>query len=614
MLGFAGSNEVFDASMYEAISVMTHHSDLTRLIDAAEMISFDIFDTLFVRPVADPEDAFDMLGERFGIVDFKRLRREAQAEAFRRMAAAGRNEITLEDIYGCMAALPAGVDAKVLCQAEFELEQVLTVPNPELIGIFKSIAARKRVAIISDMYLPQLFFERLFEEHGLPRVPMYVSSERNATKRDRGELFDCMIAETGVAPGKVLHIGDNLVSDVTRARERGLKAFHYVNALVAPYPVSRSLGASIAASMPKLQQRRDVVNSFYGLGYRFGGPAAMGLLEWVRDQALIDAIDVVLFVARDGYVLNELAQRGHVSGLPRHAYFPGSRVSFALSTIHDHNFDSWLDFLLSGALGLSPDEVLERIGVAVPERYVMEDFDLGDQVVLNDANIGRMREFLSAYRGEIIRTAVRNRRGLFNLLCAHGVKPGMRVAMVDVGWSGTTQETFRNALTDMLDVELVGYYLALTDSSECRRRRTEMTMRALLDSSSAGAARIEKLYDRRVGVELMFSAPHEAIIGYSLEGDGSVRVIEDGGRGADAAALRDVVREIQQGMLDFADGYRSLGDHIQYRAKPAELAEAVFDFAHMSLEHCSVLDTLRNFDAWGSSRNLNLTMAQYGQA
>jgi hypothetical protein len=463
------------------------------------------------------------------------------------------------------------------------------------------------------MYMPQSFFEALFDKYALPRVPMYISSERGATKRDRGELFNRVVTEAGVSADKVLHIGDNHLADVLRARERGLKAFHYINPSAVPYQVSSSVGASIAASMVKLHDRRDAVNTFYGLGYRFGGPAALGLLEWVRDQTVLDAVDMVLFVARDGYVLDQLVQRGHALGLPPHAYFPGSRVAFALSTINEQNFDRWMEFLVSGCHGLSPDEVLDRIGVTAPERRVMEDLGLGDGVIINADNLGRVCEFLSAYRAEIIRTAIRNRRGLFNLLHSFGVRPGMRVAMVDVGWSGTTQETMRNALADMLDVELVGYYLGLADTPECRRRRAEMPMKALLDSSSAGMERMAKLYERRVGVELMFSAPHEAIIGYELKGDGKVRVIEDAGRGADHLALREVVRELQQGILDFADSYKAVSGRLQYRARAGELAQAVLDFAHMPVEYCDVLYTLKNSDAWGSSRNLDLKMAQYAK-
>jgi predicted HAD superfamily hydrolase len=584
---------------------------LLRRIETADVVSFDIFDTLFVRPLADPEDAFDILGERFHIPDFRRIRRQAQTEAFRRMTLAGQNEITLEGIYACLTGLPDGVEATALCQAELELELALTQPNPDLINVFKETVARKRVVAVSDMYLPRSFFDTLFEKYELPRVPMYISSECDMTKRDRGELYDRLIADMGVPAGKVLHIGDNPVSDVARARERGLQAVHYVTALAVPYEVSRSVGASLVASLSKLNPNRDVINTFQGLGYRFGGPAALGLLEWVSVQAARDAVDRILFIACDGYILEQLAQHGHVPNLPPHSYFPGSRVAFALSAINDINFDGWVDFLMGGANGLSPDEVLQRIGVTAPEPRVMENLGLGRQIIINAANIKRVRDFLSAYRGEIIRTAIRNRRGLFNLLKAHGVKPGMRVAMVDVGWQGTTQETLHQALAQMLDVNLVGYYLALTDSADCRRRRNEMPMRALLDYQSIDAVRMDELYAHRVGVELMFSAPHEAVIGYELERGGKVSAIEDAGRNSDVSPRLAAVNQIQRGILDFADDYEALCQNLQYRAPAHELAQALLDFVHLPPAYYNILNTLKNFDAWGSSRNFNQTMNSY---
>ena len=585
--------------------------EINRHLDGVEVISFDVFDTLFVRPFVDPEDAFDLVGERLGVANFRELRRRAQTVAFQRMAATQRSEIRLDDIYNCMVGLPSGISCRQASNAELELELAATLPNPELIPLFRELAKAYLVVIVSDMYLPQEFFERLFERHGLPKVPMFVSCEHDATKRDRGELFNRMIAELDIDPERVLHVGDNAVSDVQRGREKGLKTLHYVNSAAIDYEVSGLLGTSIAASMVKLQEHRPSTDSLYSLGFRFGGPAAMGLLEWVRDQAIEDRIDVILFVARDGFVLDKIASSGHVSRLPPHHYFPGSRVSFALATIQEQNFDCWLDFLLSGALGLSPDEVLARVGVCVPEASVMQQLGLGDEVLLGPEEMVRMRRFLSAYRAEFIKVGQQNRRGLFNLLLQMGVRSDMRVAMVDVGWAGTTQETMVNALRGMLDIEIFGYYLALVDSPECRRRREQMSMKGLLESSLVGAEKMSRLYERRVGVELMFSAPHEAIIGYALEPAGQVRVIEDAGRGADPISLRAAVNELQRGMLDFVGVYQGLTEQIGYRAHSVELAHTVIDFSMIATSRLSAFNDLANFDAWGSSRNHRLTMVNY---
>ena len=132
-------------------------SSLDELIERATVISFDFFDTLFVRPLANPEDAFDILGQQFSISDFRDRRRAAQSEAFRRMHATGRKEITLTDIYACFTK--TDVSNSELMAAEYALELALIEPNPEMFRLFSTlIAAGKRVVITSDMYFSENFF------------------------------------------------------------------------------------------------------------------------------------------------------------------------------------------------------------------------------------------------------------------------------------------------------------------------------------------------------------------------------------------------------------------------------------------------------------------------
>ena len=103
-------------------------------IEQAEIVSFDFFDTLFVRPLCHPEDAFDVLGKRFGINNFRSLRKIAQTQAFQRMHEKGRKEITLRDIYECFSE--SSVPAAKLMEAEYDLELTLVSPNPELMSFF----------------------------------------------------------------------------------------------------------------------------------------------------------------------------------------------------------------------------------------------------------------------------------------------------------------------------------------------------------------------------------------------------------------------------------------------------------------------------------------------
>lgn len=224
-------------------------TQLQALIAEAEAVSFDIFDTLFVRLLREPEDVFDLLGHRFGIANFRALRQQAQQRAFQRMQEAGDEEITLDGIYACLES--TAVPASKLRDAEFEIELAVTVPNPRLIEIFNAALAEKPVVVTSDMYLPRSFFDELFRRHGLRPSAVFVSSERNATKRDRGALFDIVARELGIAPARILHIGDNALSDIARAQERGFSTFHFVDTVVASKVDGAASLASLGCGLPR---------------------------------------------------------------------------------------------------------------------------------------------------------------------------------------------------------------------------------------------------------------------------------------------------------------------------------------------------------------------------
>ncbi|MEQ0777182.1 hydrolase [Paraburkholderia tropica] len=586
--------------------------ELMRRIEAADALSFDVFDTLFVRPLADPEDLFDLIGERFGIAQFRRLRQQAQTRAFERMKAEGRREITLDDIYACFD--PVSVPAATLRDAEYALELELTLPNPRLMPVFKAWVGKKPVVVTSDMYLPRAFFDDLLKRHGVEPHAVFVSSERNATKRDSGELFDIVKDELGIPAPRILHIGDNRVSDVERAQEKGLAAYHYTDPLAAGVRKEPSTSGSIASALLRSVDNAPEPGSFTELGYRYGGPAAVGFLDWIVREAKTDRIDRILFVSRDGHILDRLARELPAlpeGTLPPFSYFKGSRVAFTLAATDERNFDAQMQFFLSGAYGLRPIELLERIGVTPPSDAVMDGLGLGENFVIGEDNLARVADFLSASRAEILQVCRRNRRGLFSYLLAAGVKPGERIAMIDVGWNGTTQDALSEVLAQLLDVELFGYYLCLSDTEDCQRRQKRLNMKALLSTATLGAERLKAVYTNRVAIELFFSAPHDAVIGYALEPDGQVTVVEDAGRIV-VSEHASVSQEIAAGIQQFSRDFRALCARISVTPDPLGTAMPIASFAaNIEPEALRLLASVENFDAWASTRNERVGLASY---
>lgn len=594
----------------EASRFSTDFPMLASMISQAEVISFDFFDTLFIRPLMDPEDAFDILGRKFGIENFRQHRRSAQAEAFRRMHKNGRKEITLEGIYACFSA-SSSTPADSLMQAEFELELELVHPNKEMQELFQqALSAGKKVILTSDMYLPAVFFERALNRHNLYQVPLYISSDKNATKRDFGELFDVISSDLGVAHERILHIGDNRESDFNKAVAKGLKAFHY-QATRQPLEIAHSAPeASLARGMSRKHFADLPPGSATELGFLYGGPAAVAFLDWIGVQAKKDGIDKVLFLARDGYCLDLIARSRNDADFPDFHYFMGSRTVFTLAAMTDSNFMEFMPFLISGAKGLSCFEILERIGVVPPSEEFLKEIGLNEKIVYDIDNSVAFEEFLYAYRWEILKVCQRNRRALFMYLRQLGIHEGSRVALVDVGWNGTTQEAFELAIDKMIDIDVFGYYFCLSNLPICLEKKKNRQMYDIFSTSSVTQEIIQKIYDNRVGVELFFSAPHRTVIGLGIASDNTVFAIEDM-RGDDSACAR-MSEEFTRGITLFANSFESIRKRMGMQTSPVDLAMPLVEFVtNDNWNSHQVLQQVINFDAWSYTRNRHAALDYY---
>lgn len=599
----------FKLALASQESSVRGYVELLKLIENSAAVSFDFFDTLFVRTLASPEDAFDLIGSRCGMTDFRERRRLAQTVAFQRMHANGRNEITLQDIYNCF---PEGsVPSHELMALEYELELSLIEPNPEVFKLFQAlVAAGKTVVITSDMYFSESFFRDALEPSGLSHVPLFISSDCNATKRDSGMLFEIVAQKLGFEPAKILHIGDNLLADVQRPREKGMAAFHYQACYEENANKKCSLATSIGVGLFRTRGQHITPGSFAELGFVFGGPTTVGFLEWIKVQARHDKIDHVLFLSRDGYALDRVARANLDGDLPKFSYFLGSRTAFTLASVNAENFRQFIPFFLAGGIGLTPSELLERIGVSAPSPAVMSDLGLGADVTVTPALHDKLSSFLFAYRWEILKICQRNRRVLFQYLHQQGIERGSRVALVDVGWSGTTQEAFEMAVKPLMNLDVFGYYFCLAETPDRWRRQTTQRMAAMLNAENTSSELLDQIYKNRVIVECFFSAPHHSVIGFQSAGQ-AVEGVLDAGRG-EVAGLSAMAEEIVSGIECFSEHYFSWSKRLDFYLTPHQSALSMVELVTgESGNYGEVLRGVSNFDAWGSSRNHELKLSDY---
>ena len=578
-------------------------------IDAAQAVSFDFFDTLFVRPLVSPEDAFDLLGARFNIANFRQLRRQAQTLAFQRMHEQGRKEITLAGIYDCLPA--QAVPTATLMQAEYDLELALVFPNSELVALFKElVTSGKPVVLTSDMYFSAAFFEAALARFDLPTIPVFSSADCNATKRDSGEIFLQVAEHLQLPPEQILHIGDNERADVIQPKARGLKTFFYQEQRPPLLSKAHSPEASLAAGLQRDYKEHFAPDSFAELGFAYGGPAAVGFLDWLVEQAQQDKIERVLFLSRDGYVLQQLAEQLPAGSLPEFEYFKGSRIAFYMSAITDANFAHFIPFMLSGAEGLTPAELLLRLGVTPPSDTVLANIGLGSEVRVSQSIMSKLSQFLWAWRFTILQVCCENRRALYQYLHDLGIGPGTKVALVDVGWSGTTQDSFEQAMAQLFELEVVGYYFCLANTLERQEREQRNSMKALIGSPTISHKKVNQVYDNRVAAELFFSAPHQTVIGFTTNAQGKLEAREDTRLPADLMVEEN--NELARGIMLFAKAYQDWCARLQFVPQPLGTVEPLVTFmTETPWQDHPCLAELHNFDGWSYTVNKNAMLGEY---
>ena len=281
-------------------------------IDVHTVISFDIFDTLLVRPYLRPSDLFIHLEKIHKLPYFAQHRRQAEKAARSKQPLA--EDITYDDIYAELT----GEEAQ-LKQAELDLERQILQPNPVMLELFKYAKQQgKKIIITSDMYLPADFLETVLREKGFDGFDkLYVSNAVGKTKHS-GSLYSYIQEDLHANSSDFLHIGDNQKSDIRHAQKARWDALYYPQAQKQyfsshtrerkfwnKYP---SFDASITLGVLVLRQLLSPSSSSYfnRLGYEVAGPTAYGFTRWIEQQAENNHTSNILFAARDGYTLHRV--------------------------------------------------------------------------------------------------------------------------------------------------------------------------------------------------------------------------------------------------------------------------------------------------------------------
>jgi len=434
------------------------------------MRSFDVFDTVLVRLLAEPRDVFTILGAELraiGATDltpaaFARARQFAQDRA---AAVAPAGEATLEEIYRELAPTLGWNQAA----SEGARAREITVEGRHLRGVparRREIAALRAdgesIVYLSDTQLPAAVIRGWLEREDLwaEGDRLFVSCEARASKRD-GALFRVALRETGTTPDAWLHKGDNPLADVSAPRRIGIRAVEQPLArltrrerLLRGSEVDETGFRSALGGAARLARLNAPAGDLtattrWETAAAVAGPLFLAFTAWVLDEAARRGIRRLYFVARGGQIFlriaEELRQAGWTDLDCRYLHL--SRRALA-------GLGEWRQNRLREAI-TAPDEVVQTLARIQANLKLDESWPLPPGFAPAD----RHRPLSAAERSAVadwflappqfdslVKTLARHTELTRAYLAGEGVGGNEAVAFVDTGWAGTLQSYLENFL------------------------------------------------------------------------------------------------------------------------------------------------------------------------
>lgn len=581
-----------------------------------EVVSFDIFDTLLLRPFDEPTALFFLLGERLRFMDFRRLRVEAEQEARQeKHRQAGSFEVSLEDIWKRLEE-KTGLSARQGMELEMELERRYCYGNPFMLQVFGRLSEMgKRIVITSDMYLSRTFLEKLLAEKGFAGAErVYVSNEYSRSKADGG-LYDLIRKELNLDRNQMVHMGDNERSDVEMARKQGVVPcrYPYVHKkalMFRAYDMSPIVGAAYRGIVDNhLYCGLEAFSPEYEYGYIYGGLFVVGYCHFVHEYCRLYQVDKVLFLSRDGDILSQVYRKLYpeenteyvywsrkaavklMASADRYDYFRrflDHKVNQKLSLeeiFRSMELEELLTELLQGDGGL-PEQSLQGTQGNVPECSAGEAgraygrllTELPEKTLTQDG-AGRLRrsDFLTSENVESVKALLTDNwervlacyqeeheaaQFIFEKVLAGCHK----AAAVDIGWAGSGAIALKTLVEK--EWEIPCNVKGIIAGTNTLHNFEPFASEAFLQSGELVSYMYSMAHNRdlmkkhdpnrdyNVYWELLLSSPTRQFTGFGFKRDeAGNRTKEPELRFGKYDENQEGIREIQRGILDFAGQY-----------------------------------------------------------
>ena len=381
-----------------------------------------------------------------------------------------------------IAGRPMPEMAKTLTAIEVETEISFLEMMPGAKDLL--LIARERglkTCVLSDTYYMESQLRVLLASVGLLEYCDFVfSSSEERKNKHSGKLFKHALRTANVTADQVIHIGDNMYSDYRAAKRLGIDALFFVShaerkrleklksvsGVISRQGLSRHikfLDNLYPFKFPELNESNRIL---FDVGFQKAGPAFYSFVDHLINKAHVSGIKDVYFLARDGYVFQQifdqlvserkLDMQSHYLHISRKSgCFFDPRTLFARLELDDNWQQSLPETLALIVKRCGAEDVAS---VPRPEAYGLT-YDTKITEVAKTSNFKLWLRDFSANK-DVIAAFQEKKTLLFEYLKFTGLSASTNtVAIVDIGWSGSIQNTIHEILSERgYCVPLLGFY------------------------------------------------------------------------------------------------------------------------------------------------------------
>jgi len=513
-----------------------------------------------------------------------KARQESEREiGIQKQALGFDDEYSLLEVYKLWIAkvfensVAVGCISRQLREAELAQEFLVTYRDPDIIAHLSQYKGVKKV-FVSDFYMPAEDIMAILKKNALADiVPRgYSSCDINFNKRS-GRLFNHVLECEQVRPNEVMHLGDNLHSDVRVPSSQGITGMHYLpesqhqlrKEIEGRFgQFSQLIHSSIASLVTECSSQGNVrADAMYQAGIEYSG-LIVGFALYVMEQAIKSGHDKVFFFTREGEFFKQVydtlaAQDPFGIPVPKSELLEVSRIATFFASLQDVSLQSlmrlWslystqsLGALFSslGVDGTQFSDYLVKYGLNLIDDIRYPWLDLRMQSLFSDA------DFTSKLGGELDA----KRMGLMGYLAEKKFPMVGKVAVVDIGWRGTIQDNLAYLLPDVC---ISGFYLGL--DKFINPQPINVRKFALGPNLNVAESEIAHLFAKVSPIEMLCNSPSGSVIEYVKVGGAysAKRLVVE----AENASFYNSVYYFQQGVVVAA---KVLGETIRRHVVPVQ--------------------------------------------